>query len=207
MPAVLKIIIVFAVVVISLKLKSPLGASLFAGAIALGLWLGMPLNMLGKSVLFGVTDPPNLVLLVIVLQIVLFSAILSETKQLRKMVAAVSEVIENPRIAVPIMTAVIGLLPMPGGARFSAPLVDEACRRLQADNEHKSAINYWFRHVWEYWWPFYPSVILISAISGFSLMKIAIISFPATIVTVVVGYYFFLRQLPKRATQTGPRTE
>jgi len=201
MSPVAKIVIVFLAVVFSLKLKSPLGVSLFAGSIVLGLWLGMPLDALGYSVLVGVFDPPNLVLLLIVIMIVLLSAVMQETKQLRKLVAAIREVIRNPRFAVPTMTAIIGLLPMPGGARFSAPLVDEASRDLATDNVHRATINYWFRHIWEYWWPFYPSVILICAITGFSIGKVILVFLPASIVMVVLGYFFYLRRLPKSDTK------
>ncbi|MBN1593840.1 MAG: DUF401 family protein [Candidatus Coatesbacteria bacterium] len=204
MSSVTKIIIIFVAVVFSLKVKSPLGVSLFVGSIALGLWLGMPLDALGFSLVAGVFDPPNLVLLLIIAEIILLSAVMQETKQLRKMVAAVREVIRNPRFAVPTMTAIIGLLPMPGGARFSAPLVDEASQDLDTDNVHRATINYWFRHIWEYWWPFYPSVILICAITGFSIGKIVVVFFPASIVMVTVGYFFYLRRFPKfKASDVG----
>ena len=201
MSPVAKIVFVFLAVIFSLKLKSPLGASLFAGSIALGLWLGMPVAALGRSTLVGVIDLPNLMLLLIVLLIVLFSAVLQETKQLRKLVAAVREVVRNPRLAVPMMTAIVGLLPMPGGARFSAPLVDEASEGFGINRLQSATINFWFRHIWEYWWPFYPSVILTSAITGFSIAKIIAIFLPASAVMVLVGYFFYLRRLPKRARE------
>ncbi len=207
MSPVAKIIIVFLAVVFSLKLRSPLGVSLFAGSIVLGLWLEMSLDALGYSILVGVFDPPNLVLLLIVVMIVLLSAIMQETKQLRKLVAAVREVIRNPRFAVPTMTAIIGLLPMPGGARFSAPLVDEASRDLETDNVHRATINFWFRHIWEYWWPFYPSVILICAITGFSIAKIIIVFLPASVVMVAIGYFFYLRRLPKSRMENRPKSK
>lgn len=197
MSPVLKIIIVFVAVIVSLKLKSPLGISLFLGSIVLGLWMGMSVEAIGHSILTGITLTPNLLLLVIVVQIVLLSAVLQETKQLRKMVAAVREVVRNPRFTVPTMTAIIGLLPMPGGARFSAPLVDEAAQDLKTDAVHRSTINYWFRHIWEYWWPFYPSVIILSAITGFSLTKIFIVFLPATFIATAVGYFAYLRPMPK----------
>ncbi|HUT02301.1 MAG TPA: DUF401 family protein [bacterium] len=198
MSPVAKIVFVFFAVIFSLKLKSPLGVSLFAGSIALGLWLGMPLGALGRSTLVGMFDLPNVMLLLIVLLIVLFSAVLQETKQLRKLVAAVREVVHNPRLAVPMMTAIVGLLPMPGGARFSAPLVDEASQGLGISRVQSATVNFWFRHIWEYWWPFYPSVILMSAITGFSIAKIIVIFLPASAVMVLVGYFFYLRWLPKR---------
>ncbi|RLC47045.1 MAG: hypothetical protein DRH70_04225 [Candidatus Coatesbacteria bacterium] len=207
MSPIVKIVLVFFAVIFSLKLKSPLGLSLFAGSLALGLWLGMPLGALGRSTWAGVFDLPNLMLLLIVLLIVLFSAVLQETKQLSKLVAAVREVVHNPRLAIPMMTAIIGLLPMPGGARFSAPLVDEAAQGLRISKLESATINFWFRHIWEYWWPFYPSVILMSAITGFSIAKIFVIFLPASAVMVLAGYLCYLRRIPRRArVDENPRS-
>jgi hypothetical protein len=83
-------------------------------------------------------------------------------------------------------------------------LVDEASRDLETDKVHRATINYWFRHIWEYWWPFYPSVILICAITGFSIGKIVLVFLPASIVMVTLGYFFYLRQLPKAKTESAP---
>jgi len=48
------------------------------------------------------------------------------------------------------------------------------------DEEHwapewKTAVNYWFRHVVEYWWPIYRQILPCAAVMmGFSLMLCAI---------------------------------
>jgi uncharacterized protein len=48
------------------------------------------------------------------------------------------------------MPAFLGFLPSLGGAIFSAPLVEAAGKPYDLSPERKTAINYWFRHVWEY---------------------------------------------------------
>jgi hypothetical protein len=46
-----------------------------------------------------------------------------------------------------IFPALIGLLPMPGGAIFSAPMVKDIGSRYQLSGSQLSYINYWFRHI------------------------------------------------------------
>ena len=207
MPALLKIGVVFMAVVVSLKFKCPLGVSLLIGSIVLGLWFGMPAGSLVGSLVIGVLSVKSLLLLLIIGMIMTFSAVLAETKQLWEMVSAVGRVVRNPRFSVPAMSAIIGLLPMPGGARFSAPLLAEAAKRINVSPARKSAINFWFRHIWEYWWPFYPAVLILSSLSGLSLARIFQLFVPATLISVIIGYLFYLRPLPRQsaeATTTSP---
>ncbi len=82
------------------------------------------------------------------------------------------------------LPALIGMLPMPGGAIFSAPLVDSVDDNDELFSSEKAAVNYWFRHIWEYWWPMYPGVILAVKYSGLSFGFVGA-SFP--IVVALIG--------------------
>jgi hypothetical protein len=101
------------------------------------------------------------------------------------------------RAALAILPAVIGLLPMPGGAIFSAPLVDEVDARRALMPILKTKINYWFRHVWEYWWPLYPGVLLAVDITGLSIVQFMLALFPLSLLSLVTGYFFLLRKVPE----------
>lgn len=65
------------------------------------------------------------------------------------------------------MPAFLGLLPSLGGARFSAPIVQEASEGIAVDDEQKSAINLWFRHIFEFSNPLMPGVILAAVLRTF----------------------------------------
>jgi len=97
------------------------------------------------------------------------------------------------RVVGTVMSALIGLLPMPGGALFSAPLVGEALSKINASPEHKTALNYWFRHIWEYWWPMYPGVILAIALLNTQTWLYMVFGFPLTLLSVAAGYFFIIR--------------
>ena len=66
------------------------------------------------------------------------------------------------------MPAFLGLLPSLGGARFSAPIVEEASKELPLTQEHRAAINFWFRHIFEFSSPIIPGMIMACNIAGVS---------------------------------------
>ncbi len=52
-----------------------------------------------------------------------------------------------------------------------------------------SFVNYWFRHIWEHWWPLYPGVLLATVRTDLSLPFIMLLMFPFTLVAVWLGYW------------------
>ena len=71
----------------------------------------------------------------------------------------------NADIFIPI---IIGLIPMPGGAYFSASLL-----KLWEENRNVlNFINYWFRHVFVFSWPLYPSLIISMKILNKNYLEI-----------------------------------
>ena len=80
--------------------------------------------------------------------------------QMQRLLENFRGLITNIRINLIIFPALIGLLPMPGGAIFSAPMVKDLGRKSGFSGDKLSFVNYWFRHIWEYCWPLYPGVLL-----------------------------------------------
>ena len=92
--------------------------------------------------------------------------------------------------------ALIGLMPMPGGALFTAPIVKNS---LPEENPLKLAVkNYWFRHTIEFFWPIYPAVVLVSELSGIHPGKVSLTLFPVFAIAFLLGWFFFNgKQLPR----------
>ncbi len=85
------------------------------------------------------------------------------------------------------------LFPLPGGALFSAPLVGRTVENSNNSQEWKAAVNYWFRHILEYWWPLYPVVIVTLSIFTLQTWKFMLLQIPFTFVSLSAGYFFLLR--------------
>jgi hypothetical protein len=104
---------------------------------------------------------------------------------------------------------VVGLLPMPGGALFSAPLVDSVDAAGEVPAALKAQTNHWFRHVWEYWWPLYPGVLLAMQLTRLDVWQFVLLQVPMTLMAVAAGWWFLLRRIhapsaaPKRQGQAS----
>jgi integral membrane protein (TIGR00529 family) len=108
--------------------------------------------------------------------------------QMQRMLKNFKGLIASPGLNLVIFPALIGLLPMPGGAVFSAPMVKELGTRSKLSEAQLSFVNYWFRHIWEHWWPLYPGILLTTVITEISLLVIFVVMCPFTAVAVWLGY-------------------
>ncbi|PIE33622.1 hypothetical protein CSA56_10930 [candidate division KSB3 bacterium] len=195
-PILLKIIGVFALVIFCIRKKQPIGTAMLAGALLLGVWCRMSPRDIFISMATTMFDPTTLLLSVVVVLILILSRSLDTLEQMKRLLASFQGLVNNVRFNLIVFPALIGLLPMPGGAIFSAPMVDELGNDHALDPETKSLLNYWFRHVWEFAWPLYPSVLLISSMTSISLWTLVGYAFPLTLISTIVGYLFLLKNLP-----------
>jgi integral membrane protein (TIGR00529 family) len=107
--------------------------------------------------------------------------------QMQRLLNSFRGLVSNPRLNLTIFPALIGLLPMPGGAVFSAPMVKELGARSRLSDAQLSFVNYWFRHIWEYWWPMYPGVLLTVVLAEVNLALFVLLMAPLTPAAVYFG--------------------
>lgn len=204
-PAFVRILIVFAVILLGIHRKLALGNCFSLGALILGILFGMYPATIFKSAAIALSHPKTLSLAAVVSLILVLSHSLEAAGQMQRLLDRFQGLIRIQAINIVIFPALIGLLPMPGGAIFSAPMVKNLGCRGQLNAADLSYVNYWFRHIWEYWWPLYPGVLLITALGGFNLWSLVLTALPMTAVAVVAGYWplrgklSFSKQGPSRA--------
>jgi uncharacterized protein len=172
-----------------------LSLSLFVGSLVLGFWMGLGVYPLSGVILASATSFQTIGILMIVWLIMVMSKIMKEAGQMERLVSSFSRLSGDPRTVGSVMTALIGLLPMPGGALFSAPMVDASLAALPVNKEQKTIINYWFRHLWEYWWPIYPGVILALALLKVETWIYISTMAPLTVISLLAGTLFILRPI------------
>ena len=175
--------------------KVSLGTSLVVGAIALGLWSRMMPWEIAISFAHTMVLPKTILLATVVSLILVLSHLMETTGQMKRLVSSFEGISNNVRINLTVFPALIGLLPMPGGAVFSAPMVEAMSKEHDISQADKALINYWFRHIWEYCWPLYPGVILALSLSGIGLGKYFLAMGPMTLLAVASGYLFILSPL------------
>lgn len=197
-PALVKILGAFAAVLVAARLKLHLGLAMVLGALVLGAWSRLPGGEILSTILRALVDPQTWGLVILVVLILFFGRILSLSGRLDRVVRATVAKIGSRRRASAFLPALIGLLPMPGGAILSAPMVESAAAREGLSPERLTAINYWFRHLWEYWWPLYPGVIVAVGIleaarpEGINLGWFILFELPLTFVVFFWGKIFLL---------------
>mgnify|MGYP006277591511 CR=1 FL=1 len=213
-PALLKVLIVFALVLVINRVGLQLGLSLILGAILMALWFEHSIVNTFLITWKGGTNIETILLLVVIWQILALTLLMRETGMMKRMITSVRGIVPSRRAALAILPAMIGFLPMPGGAAVSAPMVDAADEDNHIDPLQKTAVNYWFRHSWEYWWPLYPGVLvaldMIQERFDIELWQFASIQMPLTIFSVSFGALFLLLPMkfgPKRELPKGKISE
>jgi uncharacterized protein len=172
-----------------------LGYAIVAFAAVLTLWTGTGASVGAAYQAHSLLSPENYMLLVVILQLLFFTEALDKTGRMKRTIGALEEWLKSPRLLLAGFPALVGLLPMPGGALFSAPLVAAVDPDNRLEAAHKAAINYWFRHIWEYWWPLYPGIILAIKYSGLSSGIFFLIQMPFTLAAAASGYVFIMRRV------------
>jgi hypothetical protein len=191
----LKVGLVFFLIIYLIRKRCPLGYAMLIGSGILGAIFGMGWLSILKSAWKACSDLTTLELSAIVVLIIILSSVLEEKGQLQRLLSSLQLLIRNVKVLLIILPALIGLLPMPGGALFSAPMVKVASRKLKLTPVQHTVINYWFRHVWEYVLPLYPGIILASKLSGVRLPHLALAQLPLTVVMLLSGVFFYLRRI------------
>ena len=186
-PALLRVAIVFVLVLIAIRKKLSLGNAFLLGALALGVLFGESPRTLASSVAGSLLDPKTVSLALIVGLILILSNSMEKAGQMQRLLTSFRGLVSSPRLNLTIFPALIGLLPMPGGAVFSAPMVKELGARSKLSGGQLSFVNYWFRHIWEYWWPLYPGVLLTVALADINLSVFVLSMAPLTLAAIVLG--------------------
>jgi integral membrane protein (TIGR00529 family) len=193
-PACIKVGACFGGILLVCRLGMALEWAMILFAVLLTLWSGAGVHgLVLQQVAF--IQPESLLLIVVIAMLLLFSELLAKSKRMERTINALKSYIANDVLLLSGLPAIVGLLPMPGGALVSAPLVDSVDSNKNLTPSHKAGINYWFRHVWEYWWPLYPGVILAMTISGLTPAVYFLTMLPVTASALAGGYFFTLRKI------------
>ena len=197
----------FALILVLMRYKVPLYLGVFAAIIFLAFFIPQGFPVIGRQFVATGISGDVISLLVIILLILLFSTALRLGGRLDRMTKTFSGLVHNWRMQLATFPALIGLLPMPGGAWFSAPMVKSIAKGIPEHVGQLTAINYWFRHIWEYWWPLYPGVLLATSLTGMSLPRVIAVMLPMTPVVAIIGALTIFRDVKAKEDNAGEPRE
>ena len=174
---------------ILLVARRSLPLALLCGAIILGVFT-LPLRM--TAILIGQTlvDPSVLLLGLAMGFIPMIGGTMKESGRM-------DDLVNNLRIGkkgvMALAPAMMGLLPMPGGALLSAPILEKGGVGVRDDL--KVAINDWFRHLFVLIYPLSSALIASAKIANLNVYNAALYLLPTFGVALILGYLFLLRRV------------
>ncbi|MCM0757443.1 MULTISPECIES: DUF401 family protein [Sporomusa] len=207
--AVLKIFLTLGLIVFLLNRKVKMGNAMLAGSGLLFVLSGLTLQHLGTALKNLVSSYSTWEILFALYFVMCLEHQLRTSGIIDGLMVTSRRLLRSDRILLPLMPAFLGFLPSLGGAIFSAPLVESASKPFNLKAETKTAINYWFRHVWEFSNPIFTSMLLASQLSGIPLSALIANMVWVTALSLVIGWLFFITPLKSRqiTPQTAAATE
>jgi len=196
--------LVFGLILIALRRRLSLGSAFLIGSVGLSIVFGLGMKSALESAMSSILYGKTLSLAVIVTLILILSDSMERAGQMQRMLDGFRGLVRSQRLNLILFPALIGLLPMPGGAVFSAPMVKTLGRDTDLSGPDLSFINYWFRHIWEYWWPMYPGVLLGAIIADVNLLSFVCIMLPLSISAFFLGRGPLMKLAPSNGPSGGP---
>ncbi len=193
------LLISIALIILLVRVRAHPGLAIFVGAVVMAV-LVVPFDSILSLMGSSIWSLQTLRLMIIVASALTMSAIMEQEGLLAKLAGEMESV--GPRVALHVIPAAIGLVPMPAGALVSATASRGLVEKIGLTPEQATFINYWFRHIWEFSLPIYPTVVITSEVLSISFPSLLKTLFPATIMVTVVGAamsYWILKNV--RATQ------
>jgi len=190
-----KLILIFVGIVVGLRKKIFVGYILLGAGLLTAILYGAEASAMFDSYKNLFVSRYFLQLYAIIIIITFLGRILRELGYLDRLVNSSEDLIGGARTAAGVLPALIGLMPMPGGALLSAPLVGKVLDNPKYSAEFKTTVNYWSRHVMEFCWPVYPGLVLAAAITQIPIGTIALMQMPMTLIMIPTGIFFLIRKI------------
>jgi len=168
-----------------------LGISLSVAALLLGLLTIGPTQTL-KTLLETLEDYNALTVTFASFAIMLLSQIYKETGLIDVLTESIGGLIRNSKVILGLIPAIIGLMPVAGGALMSAPMVDEEAKKLKLDRVKRAYINFWFRHTIFPIYPISSLLILTAMLTQTPMFSIIYRQIPVVIGMIIIGYFIGL---------------
>ncbi len=180
---------VVSIVILLLVSKRSMTIGIFTAALFLGI-LTMSLMELITVILNVFLNKEYLLLATAVAMIPVIGGLLNVTGLLDSMIKNFKF---GKKALLMFSPAILGLLPMPGGALFSAPMVEKTTSELS--NVRKASINVWYRHILHLIYPLATALIIGAELAGIGTFVAVIYQAPLFIISLTFGYAFFLGKL------------
>ena len=189
------LIIAMAIIILMLRRHIPIGPCMLTGGLFIWLMKTPELHYLTQAFTETLSLSRTYDIIFALYFVMCLEIELRTSGALAGMVHALQRIFSSNRVTLAVMPAFLGLLPSLGGARFSAPIVEEASKGLGLTSDHQSAINFWFRHIFEFSSPIIPGMIMACNIAGVAYSEFITHLCWLTVLMFSVGWFVLIRSI------------
>ncbi len=201
-------IISFIVIIFLIRKKFNFGLSLIIGSLVMGVFslqeiepIEIPKAMIEAS-FYSFKNQQfftnTIELAFLMLLIFILAKGMQETGAIKRLIDSLRTIFSKGG-TLGVIPAVYGLMPIPGGALLSAPMIDEEGEKYNITKNEKNFLNVWFRHIWFAIYPISSAMILICSytFSNINIYYLVLINIPAFIASIVIGLFYLKRFIKK----------
>lgn len=193
---IIKLVAVFAIIVVVMRMNKPLYISVTVGSIATALLYGVGSAELLNVLRNGVFGRTTITLVLAFYSITFLQRMLEKRGHLIQAERSLTNIFNSRRINAMIAPFIIGLLPSAGAVLIASPIVDKAAGD-DLTQEEKTFVTSFYRHISEAFLPTYASIILAVNLSGIKMTSFILGMLPMILILFILGYVFYVRKIPK----------
>lgn len=184
---IIKLLTILLLIIFFLKINMNLCLNLLINSALIGLLFRM--NIFKVLIIWrdAILIPTSIELLVIIFLLYVLSICMEKLKKFERMVYFLQEMITDYRLVMILIPSFVSLLPIQGGAIFSAPMIKSIGDVNKISAEKNMFINYWFRHIITLIYPMNPSIILYASLLALSLKNLIVLLSPFAIIAFLSG--------------------
>ncbi|MDO4690402.1 MAG: DUF401 family protein [Fusobacterium sp.] len=193
---IIKIIIIFSVIITVIKLNKPLYISISCGIIATLVLYKIPLPSYPDIFSKAILGKNTINIILSFYTITFLQRMLEKRGKLILAEKSISNIFNSRRVNSMIVPFIIGMLPSPGAVLIAAPIVDTAAGEYLDDDE-KTFVTSYYRHISESFLPTYSSIILAISLANISMSGFVLLMLPLVLSLFLIGYFLYVRKIPK----------
>lgn len=182
----LGIVISFLVIFLLVLVKVNLALSLVTGAVVLGIFFMSP-SLLFNTFVQTISSHQTIELALNLLSISILNYIYANSRSSDDLVTSLRKMVSSSLLMI-LMPILFGIIPVSGGALFSAPLVDLEGQKLALKTERKIFFNMWFRHIPHLIYPLETALVIAATLSQISLGDLLLYQLPVFLVGFLIGF-------------------
>ena len=193
----LGMVLSFALVVLLIRQRVNFGISLLFGSLLLSVFSLAAVSYESvfyaflKAIIYDVNSGvfvwDTVELAILMTLIFMLASLMQDTGGIAQLIDAL-RVLFDKGGTIAVIPAIYGLMPVPGGALFSAPAVEEEGSAFNLSVSDKNFFNVWFRHIWFPIYPISSSILIMADLAALNMYLLILVNSISFFTMIIIGY-------------------